>query len=88
MTWQIDFSDESLKFIEKEHFNESEIIDDLFKVVRKFKGEKVNIDLKKLKGEWLGFYRLRIGKKRIIFKINFKEHVILVDRIDFRGGIY
>lgn len=38
---------------------------------KKFIGEQniqdVNIDLKKLVGDWEGYYRIRIGKMRIIF---------------------
>jgi mRNA interferase RelE/StbE len=49
------------------------------------KGEIISIDVKKMKGKWKGFYRLRDGKKRIIFQINFEEHKIYLDRIDFRG---
>ena len=41
-----------------------------------------------MKGEWKGFYRLRIGKIRIIFNINFENEQIYIDRIDFRGDVY
>jgi mRNA interferase RelE/StbE len=88
MTWQIDFSKESLKFIQKNNINEIDVINDLNKVIKKFKGENVNVDICKMKGDWKGFYRLREGKKRIIFKIYFDEHTIFIDRIDFRGKVY
>ena len=54
----------------------------------KMKGGNVNIDLKKLIGEWEGYYRLRKGRLRIIFEIIKTDQVLFVDRIDFRGDVY
>jgi mRNA interferase RelE/StbE len=54
----------------------------------KIKGENVNIDIKKLSGEWEGYYRLRKGRLRIIFGPNRIDKVLFVDRIDFRGDVY
>ena len=88
MTFRIDFSKESLKFINNNDIEENDIIEDVFKVVEKLKGKNVNIDLKKMRGEWKGFYRLRLGKKRIIFQIDFNAKEIFIDRIDFRGVVY
>jgi mRNA interferase RelE/StbE len=44
--------------------------------------------LKKLVGEWEGYYRLRKGKLRIIFAPNKIDKVLFVDRIDLRGDVY
>jgi len=52
------------------------------------KGEPVTVDVKKLKGDWQGFYRIRKGKLRIILKIDFDEHFIYVARVDHRGKVY
>jgi mRNA interferase RelE/StbE len=52
------------------------------------KGEPLSVDVKKLKGDWQGFYRIRKGKLRIIFELNFEEHLIYVARVDHRGGVY
>jgi mRNA interferase RelE/StbE len=52
------------------------------------KGGSVNIDLKRLVGEWEGYYRLRKGRLRIIFELNKIDKVLFVDRIDFRGDVY
>lgn len=46
------------------------------------------LDIKKLKGEWLGFYRLRIGKVRVIFSVDFDTLDIEIYNIGFRGDIY
>ncbi|MBI4946892.1 MAG: type II toxin-antitoxin system RelE/ParE family toxin [Bacteroidetes bacterium] len=88
MNWQIDFSKVSVKFLEYNKITDDIIISHLLRVIKKFRGENISIDLKKMKGEWKGFYRLRIGKIRIIFKIEFQNQQIYIDRIDFRGDIY
>lgn len=88
MNWRIDFSKEALKFINYNKINEEEIIAFLIKSIQKLKGENISIDLKKMKGNWKGFYRIRIGKIRIIFMINFDIKRMYLDRIDFRGNVY
>jgi mRNA interferase RelE/StbE len=45
-------------------------------------------DLKKMKGEWAGFYRLRIGSMRIIFKVDEKSQTVDVYKIGSRGDVY
>lgn len=65
MEWQFDFHKSVLKFIE--------IIDIITKTIKRFEGEDINIDIVKLKGIWLGFYRIRVGKFRIIAEFNFNN---------------
>lgn len=51
--------------------------------------EQINIDLKPLKGEFTGMYRLRKGNIRIIFSYEQGEIVIAsVETVDFRGNVY
>jgi mRNA-degrading endonuclease RelE of RelBE toxin-antitoxin system len=33
-------------------------------------------------------YRLRIGKIRVIYEIDFKKNILYIYDIDFRGNIY
>ncbi|OFY67039.1 MAG: hypothetical protein A3H98_08965 [Bacteroidetes bacterium RIFCSPLOWO2_02_FULL_36_8] len=56
--------------------------------IKKLQGENTNVDLRKMKGEWDGFFRIRTGKIRIIFKINFPIKQIYIDQIDYRGDVY
>jgi mRNA interferase RelE/StbE len=46
------------------------------------------IDIKKMKGNWDGFYRLRIGKNRIIFTVNIDTKDIEIYTIGTRGDVY
>lgn len=48
----------------------------------------MNIDIRKLKGEWSGYYRIRKGKLRIIFTIEKENKIIFIERIDYRGEVY
>ena len=88
MNWQIDFSSNSLKFLKKNNLKENFIIEEIKLVLRKLKGEDVNINVKKLKGEWKGFYRIRSGKIRIIAEFQFEQNRVYIEEIDWRGNIY
>jgi len=44
-------------------------------------GENVNVDVKKLKGRWKDFYRIRTGKIRILLKVHPEERLIEISRV-------
>lgn len=46
------------------------------------------MDIKQLKGNWDGFYRLRFGKIRVIFKLSDQNESLLIYDIAFRGSAY
>lgn len=46
------------------------------------------LDIKQMKGEWEGFYRLRVGNVRLIFTVDFSSGDIEVYAIGSRGNIY
>jgi mRNA interferase RelE/StbE len=41
-----------------------------------------------MKGDWEGFYRLRIGKNRIIFTVDIDSKDIEIYAIGARGDVY
>jgi mRNA interferase RelE/StbE len=88
MNWRIDFSASSLKFLKKNNLEENFIIDKIQLTLRKFRGENVNINVKKLSGEWEGFYRIRFGKLRIIVEFQFEQNRAYIEEIDWRGSAY
>jgi len=88
MSWVINFSKEAEKFLAKHQRNKSEVFDVITRSIKKLQGEDINVDLKKLKGEWQGFYRSRAGKIRIILEFDFDNSLVFVERIDFRGDVY
>lgn len=47
-----------------------------------------DLDIKKMKGEWEGFYRLRVGKNRIVFAVRLDSGEVDVYTIGARGDVY
>jgi len=88
MDWRVNLSKESVAFINSGVVSEEQIFRALSLTIKKLRGEKINIDIKKLKGMWSGYHRIRIGKLRMIIEIDFGNKIIYVDRIDFRGSVY
>jgi len=87
MKWTINYSREAEKFIEREDIR-GDVREELTKFLKKMKGEDINIDVNKLKGTWEGYYRIRKGKLRIIFDVDYKLRSLFIERIDFRAGSY
>ena len=51
--------------------------------------ERNTADIKKLKAEWKGHWRVRVGSIRIIFRYENGEPIITyITRIEFRGSVY
>ncbi|MFA3783493.1 type II toxin-antitoxin system RelE/ParE family toxin [Melioribacteraceae bacterium 4301-Me] len=46
------------------------------------------LHIKTLEGVWRGCLRMRIGKIRIIFKIDRVNRELIVYGVDFRGNVY
>ena len=88
MNWEISLSRQAEKFLSQRHLPDEFAIKPVRLAIRKLRGEMVAINLKRLSGKWAGCYRVRIGKIRIIFSIDFDEQKILVEVIDNRGGAY
>lgn len=88
MNWSIDFSPSSLKFLKRNNLQEDFIIEKIKLVLRKFRGENTNINVKKLKGEWEEFYRIRSGRLRIIIEFQFEQNRAYIEEIDWRGSSY
>ena len=88
MNWEIGLSRQAEKFLDKRHLPDEFVIKSVRLAVKKLCGEMVAINLKRLVGKWAGCYRVRIGKIRIIFSIDFDEQKILIEVVDNRGGVY
>jgi len=88
MSWEVHLTRKVYKFLETNNIQDKEIFDLVTKAISKFRGEDVTIDLKKLTGEWLGFWRIRKGKMRIIAEFNFDNPSVLIEVIDWRGNAY
>jgi mRNA-degrading endonuclease RelE of RelBE toxin-antitoxin system len=87
MTWTIEYSRDADRFIQAEGI-QGEVNKQIDGFLRKLFGESVNIDVKKLKGEWKGYFRIRKGRLRIIFSLDTSYRSLHVEKIDFRGDAY
>lgn len=87
MNWNIEYSKRADDFIE-EHGIRERVRESIINFILKITGLNINIDVKKLKGEWAGYYRIRKGKIRIILKPRIESKSIFVDVVDFRGNVY
>lgn len=88
MIWRLRISREAEKFLAKNQLTTKEIVELVGKAVRYFHGEDINIDIKKLKGTWMGFYRIRNGRLRVIVEFDFQNSIASIEEIDWRGNIY
>ncbi|MBW4553238.1 MAG: type II toxin-antitoxin system RelE/ParE family toxin [Aphanocapsa sp. GSE-SYN-MK-11-07L] len=90
---KLKFSKSAIKFLEKlDAKNANKIRERLATLLHSIEENGIipftELDLKKLKGDWDGFFRLRIGKIRVIFALDANENELLVYEIDFRGDVY
>ena len=88
MSWRIETSKDAEKFLEKNELTIKEVKELVIKTIRYFQGEDTNVDIKKLNGKWKGFYRVRIGRIRIIAEFDFENSVVFIEEVDWRGSSY
>lgn len=88
MKWKIETSKSAEKFLAKNPLGKDKVFELCERAIRSFGGEDVNIDIKKLTGEWTGFHRIRKGKIRIIAEFRFEDSAVFIEEIDWRGNIY
>jgi mRNA interferase RelE/StbE len=89
----VKFRKQAIKFLEKYSLQEIENIRTSIRLITLAVEEQgiipfTQLDIKKMKGDWKGFYRLRVGKNRVIFTVDFNSKDITVHTIGARGDIY
>ncbi|MEH2329103.1 type II toxin-antitoxin system RelE family toxin [Nostoc sp.] len=89
----IKFRKKAIKFLEKANPEDVENIrEQINKIVIAVENQGIipftELDIKKMKGDWEGFYRLRIGKNRIIFTVDIDSKDIEIYAIGARGDVY
>lgn len=87
MKWTVEYSKRAISFIEEQGI-EANVRNSIRDFILKISGSSINVDAKKLKGEWSGYYRIRKGKIRIILKLDSATGAVFVDIVDFRGSVY
>jgi mRNA interferase RelE/StbE len=88
MKWRVELAERASIFIEINHIPREYIFSIIADAIKNFQGEVISIDIRKMKGLWEGFYRIRKGKWRIIAEFNFDANSVFIEDIDWRGNIY
>ena len=81
MKFEVRLSDRAIKDLKQ--FGKKDL-ERIFKMIERLENP-FSLDIKKIKGE---YYRIPVGKIRIIVKINFEKSVVLVVRVDWRKRVY
>ncbi|ALB42190.1 MULTISPECIES: type II toxin-antitoxin system RelE/ParE family toxin [unclassified Anabaena] len=89
----IKFRKNAIKFLEKANLEDAEKIQEKISQLLYFVEEQAiipftELDIKKMKGDWEGFYRLRIGKIRIVFTVNTQSGEVEIFTIGTKGDVY
>ena len=89
----IKFRKNAIKFLEKANLEDAEKIQEKIFQLLYFVEEQAiipftELDIKKMKGDGEGFYRLRIGKIRIVFTVNTQSGEVEIFTIGARGDVY
>jgi mRNA interferase RelE/StbE len=89
----IKFRKSAVKFIEKlDPDTLSRVQEELQKLLKAVEEQNVipftDFDIKQMKGDWKGFYRLRVSKIRLIFTVDTTSGDIEVYAIGNRGDVY
>ena len=74
-----------VKFLEK---CESSLYDRLVEKINKLKIEPAPQDAKRIVGRGEPVFRVRVGKYRILYRINYIENRVIIVEIDHRERIY
>ncbi len=92
MEWSVKIHRKALKFLENLQKDEknriSEKINELIHTLDKGSILTHHLDIKKLRGKWSGFFRLRVGDIRIIFKIDLNKRELIIYHIHYRDKVY
>ncbi len=89
----IKFRKDAIKFLEKATLEDASRIREKLNELLTFVEEQgiipfMELDIKNMRGNWDGFYRLRIGKFRIVFSVDFDSDEIEIYTIGARGDVY
>jgi mRNA interferase RelE/StbE len=89
----IKFRKNAVKFLDKAHPEDIERIREKLKQLLTSIEDRgvipfTDLDIKKMKGDWDGFYRLRLGQIRIIFTVYPDFSGLEVYAIGARGDVY
>lgn len=85
MTFRIDYDNQPKKFLKnQDKILAKRIMDE----VDLLSSNQVPHDSKRMQGHKEQTFRIRIGKYRVVYRINYENNLIVVVKIDKRGRVY
>ena len=81
MKFTVQLSDRAIKDLKR---FEKRDLERIFKTIERLE-DPFSLNIRKIKGD---YYRIPVGKVRIIVKIDFENRKVLVVRVDWRKRIY
>ncbi len=89
MKWRIRYSRQAINFLKRENIEQYDVEVLIVRGIKKlFLNMRMAVDIKKMKGGWKNYYRIRQGKIRIIVRFDSGERIAYVERIGWRGKVY
>ena len=92
MEWQVKIHRKAYRFLESLPEDRRRIVEEMLRELVEALERGVlpyhRLDIRKLRGEWKGFLRLRVGDIRVIFRIDFENKVIYIYNIHYRKHAY
>ena len=92
MEWRVRIHRRALRFLEElpssDRRRVEEKIGELLEALNRGVLPHRRLDIRRLRGEWEGFLRLRVGDLRIIFKLDFDAKTVYIYHIHRRERAY
>lgn len=92
MNYRLIINKTSNKYLNNLDLKTKEKILQKIKLTKDWLESKSNVmpDIKSMQGDWKGYYRLRVGNYRVIFRIEsqIEIRIMYIESIDNRGDIY
>ncbi len=92
MEWSVKIHRKANRFLEELSMNERKRVEEKIRELVEALREGVlpyrRLDIRRLRGEWRGFLRLRVGDIRIIFKLDFETKTVYIYHIHRRESAY
>lgn len=84
----IQLSPQAEKFLRRTHLDDQLIETAIRRFIAFLNGEQVNLNVKRMRGVWRNYYRLRLGHLRLVVEPRLEQGEFYVERLQFRGKGY
>ncbi len=92
MEWRVRIHRRALRFLEELPGDERRRVEERIRELVRALNEGVlpyrRLDIRRLRGEWEGFLRLRVGDIRVIFRLDFDTKTVYIYHIHRRRSAY